>query len=58
MFDEKRKVKECVAGEQCIRIRPTLEEEDFFAALGVPFIDPQYRTTLAEALERDVAVGA
>jgi len=53
VLDEKRKVKECAAGEACIRIHPTLEESDFFAALGVPFVEPQYRTTLVEALAHE-----
>lgn len=52
VLDEKHRVKECEAGEQCIRIKPTLEEADFFAALSVPYIEPRDRTTLVEALAR------
>ena len=42
-----REVQPCPAGDGCVRIIPTLEEADVFAALGLAFIEPQDRTLSA-----------
>lgn len=48
--DDLGDVKECQNGETCSYIFPTLEEEDVFNVLGIPWIEPKDRTTLSEAL--------
>lgn len=42
-----REVKPCESGERCLRIMPTLEEADVFAALGLAYIEPRDRTLSA-----------
>lgn len=50
-----REVKPCEAGERCLRILPTLDEADMFAALGLAYIEPKDRTL--SAIMRPVLTG-
>jgi DNA polymerase/3'-5' exonuclease PolX len=40
----KRETQPCAAGDGCVRIIPTPEEHDVFAALGLAYIEPGDRT--------------